>query len=42
MLIVAICWKVQIQPDIAYDYTNGEIRYTYKAVNKTKVTQRYM
>ena len=36
LLGFAACWKVQIQPDIAFDSTYGEIRYMYKAVNKTK------
>ena len=33
---------VQIQPAIASDSTDGEIRCTYKAVKKTKVIRRYM
>ena len=40
LLGVAVCWKVQIQPAIASDSTDGEIRYMYKAVNKTKVIRR--
>ena len=42
LLGVAVCWKVQIQPAIASDSTDGEIRCMYKAVKKTKVIQRYM
>ena len=42
LISVAVCWKVQIQPDIASDSTDGEIRYMYNAVKKTKVTWRYM
>ena len=30
---VAVCWKVQIRPDIASNSTGGEIRCMYKAVN---------
>ena len=39
---VAVCCKVQIQPDVASECTGGEIRFMYKAVNKTKVIKRYM
>ena len=38
----AVCWKVHIQPAIASDSTDGEIRCMYKAVKKTKVIRRYM
>ena len=41
MLGVAVCCKVQIQPAIASDPTDGEIRYMYKAVNKIKFIWRY-
>ena len=34
----SICWKVQIQPAIESDFTDGEIICIYKAVNKTKVS----
>ena len=34
LLGVAVCWKVQIQPDIAYDPTDGEIRCMYKDFKK--------
>ena len=42
ILGVSLLWKVQIQPAIAYDSTDREIRCMYKAVNKTKVISRYM
>ena len=42
LLGVAVCWKLQIQPAIASDSTDGEIRCIYKAVKKTKVIRRYM
>ena len=42
LLGVAVCWKVQIQPAISSDSTDGEIRCMYKAVKKTKVIRRYM
>ena len=42
VLGVAVCCKVQIQPDIASDSTDGEIRCMYKSVKKTKVIQGYM
>ena len=42
LLGVAFYWKVQIQPAIASDSTDGEIICMYKAVKKTKVIQRYM
>ena len=37
LLGVAVCWKVQIQPAIASDSTDGEIRCMYKAIKKQKV-----
>ena len=42
MFGVAVFWKVQIQPAVASESTDGEIRCMYKAVNKTKVIRRYM
>ena len=42
MLDVDVCWILQIQSDIASESTDGEIRWMYKAVKKTKVIQRYM
>ena len=39
---VAVCCKLQIQPAIASDSTDGEIRCMYKAAKKTKVIRRYM
>ena len=42
LLGVAVCWKVQIQPAIASESTDGEIRCMYKYVKKTKSIQRYM
>ena len=39
---VAVCWKVQFQPAIASDSTDGKNRCMYKAVKKNKVIQRYM
>ena len=42
LLSVAVFWKVQIQPYIASDSTDGEIRCMYKFVNKTKVIRIYM
>ena len=42
LLGVAVCWKVQNQPDIASASTDGEIRCMHKAVKKTKVIRRYM
>ena len=42
LLGVAVYWKVHIQLAIASDSTDGEIRYMYKAVNKTKGIRRYM
>ena len=38
---VSVFWKVQIQPVIASDYTDGEIICMYKAINKAKVIRRY-
>ena len=34
---VAVCWKVQIQPAIESESTDGEIRRMYKDVKKTKI-----
>ena len=42
LLGVAVCWKVHIQPAIASDSNDGEIRCMYKSVKKTKVIRRYM
>ena len=42
MLGVSVFWKVQIQPYIASDYTDVEIGFMYKSVNKNKVIRRYM
>ena len=42
ILGVVVFWKVHIQPFIAYESTDGEIRYIYKAVRKNKVIRRYM
>ena len=42
MIGVAVLWKVQIQPAVAYDSNDGEIRCMCKAVNKTKFIWRYM
>ena len=42
ILGVYVCCKVQIQPAIASDSTDGEIRCMQKAVNKTKIVRRYM
>ena len=42
MLGVAVFWKVHIQPTIASDSTDGEIRCIYKSVNITKVIRKYM
>ena len=42
LLGVAVYWKVQIQPDISSEFTDGEIRCMYKTVKKTKVIKRYM
>ena len=39
---VTVWWKVQIQTDIASDYTDGEIRYMYNSVKKTKAIWRYI
>ena len=39
LLGVSVCWKVNIQPDVASDSTHGEIVCMYKAVNKTKAIQ---
>ena len=36
LLGVSVFWKVNIQPAVVSDYTDGEIRCMYKAVNKTK------
>ena len=41
MLGVAVWWKVQIQPAIPPESTDGEIIYMYKAVKKTKVIWRF-
>ena len=38
---VALCWKVQTQPDIVSDSTDREIICMYKAVKKTEVIRRY-
>ena len=42
LLGVAVFWKVQIQPAIASDSTDGEIRCMYKDVKKNKVIRGYM
>ena len=42
LLGVAVWCKVQIQPAIASDSTDWEIRCMYKAVRKNKVIRRYM
>ena len=42
LLGVSVYWKVQIQPAIASDSTDGEIRCMYKALKQTKVIRRYM
>ena len=42
MLGVSVCWKVHIQPDLVSDSTDGETRFMYKTVKKTKVICRYM
>ena len=42
LLGVAVCRKVQIQPAIASDSTDGEIICMYKAVKKPKFIRRYM
>ena len=42
MIGVVVCFKVQIQPTIASNSTDGEIRCMYKAFNKTKAIRRYM
>ena len=39
---VSVFWKVQIQPDIASDSTDGEIICMYKSVKKQIVIWRYM
>ena len=38
----SVCWKVQIQSAIASYSNGGDIRYTYKTVNKTKAIWKYM
>ena len=40
MFGVDVCWKVQIQPDIASDSTDVEIKLMYKDINKPKAIQR--
>ena len=40
VLGVAVCWKVKIQPSIASDSIDGEIRRMCQAVKKTKVIRR--
>ena len=42
LLGVSVFWKVQNQPYVAYDSTDGKIRYVYKDVKKTNSIQRYM
>ena len=42
MLGFDVYWKVYIQPAIASDSTDGEIRCMYKAINKNKVIWGYM
>ena len=42
MLGVAVLWKEQVKPTIAYDSTYGEIRCINKDVKKTKTIRRYM
>ena len=39
---VSVCWKLQTQPAIESDSSDGEIICIYKAVKKTKVIRRYM
>ena len=39
LLGVEFFCKVQIQLAIAFEYTDGEIRYIHKAINKNKETQ---
>ena len=41
LLGVAVFCKVHIQLDVESDTTGEEIRYVYKAVNKTKAKYRY-
>ena len=41
MIGVAVCWKAQIQPDIASDSTSGEIGCIYKGLKKNKTIWRY-
>ena len=40
IFFVAVCWKVQIQPDIASHSTDGEIICMYNAVKKTSFTTK--
>ena len=42
LLGVAVCWKLQIRPSMAYDSTGGEIICMCKAVKKAKAIRRYM
>ena len=39
---IAVFWKVQIQPAIESESTDGEIKYMYIVVNKNKVIWGYM
>ena len=39
---VDVCWKLQIQPAIASDSTDGKIICMHKYVKKTKIIRRYM
>ena len=39
---VAICWKVQIQPAVASNSTDGNNCYMYKSFKKTKCVRRCM
>ena len=41
LLGIYVCWKVQIQPAVASDSTDGEIRFMYMAFKKHKDIRRY-
>ena len=42
LLGVYALWKVQIQPKLAFDSADGEIRCLYESVNNTKYFQYHM
>ena len=42
LLSIDVWWKVQIQRDVASECNDGEIRYMYKFIRKTKKIRQFM